>query len=179
MLAEAEAALKDVRDQMAKLAAPQTVKQALDKIAQQHTTPANFMDEAKKDLEEATNFVREKHLVTLPLRANLQVIPTPEFMRGIYSVAGFNAAPALEPQLGAFYWVTPDSPRLAQGAHRIEAARIQSLRPDGDHHPRSHARPLRAVRVRQRAGTANRAACCAAFTATDPTWKAGLSTRSR
>jgi uncharacterized protein (DUF885 family) len=28
-------------------------------------------------------------------------------MRGIYGVAGFNPAPALEPQLGAFYWVTP------------------------------------------------------------------------
>ncbi len=107
VLAEAEAALKDVRDQMAKLAAPLTVKQALDKIAQQHVTPAEYMDQAKKDLEEATNYVREKNLVSFPQSANLQVIPTPEFMRGIYSVAGFNAAPALEPQLGAFYWVTP------------------------------------------------------------------------
>jgi uncharacterized protein (DUF885 family) len=112
VLSEAEAALKDVRDQMAKLAAPQTVKAALDKIALQHTTPGNFMDEAKKDLEEATNYVREKHLVTLSSTANLQVIPTPEFMRGIYSVAGFNAAPALEPQLGAFYWVTPIPPDM-------------------------------------------------------------------
>jgi len=107
VLAEAEAALKDVREQMAKLAAPETVKQALDKIAQQHTTPAAYMDQAKQDLTEATNFVREKHLLTLGSVGNLQVIPTPEFMRGIYSVAGFNAAPALEPQLGAFYWVTP------------------------------------------------------------------------
>jgi uncharacterized protein (DUF885 family) len=107
VLAEAEAALKDVREQMAKLAAPETVKQALDKIAQQHTTPAGYMDQAKQDLTEATNFVREKHLLTLGAVGNLQVIPTPEFMRGIYSVAGFNAAPALEPQLGAFYWVTP------------------------------------------------------------------------
>jgi len=107
VLAEAEATLKDVRDQMAKLAAPLSVKDALNKIAQQHTTPAMYMDQAKKDLQEATNFVREKHIVTLPSTTNLEVIPTPEFMRGIYSVAGFNAAPALEPQLGAFYWVTP------------------------------------------------------------------------
>jgi uncharacterized protein (DUF885 family) len=28
-------------------------------------------------------------------------------MRGVYSVGGFDPAPALEPQLGAFYWVTP------------------------------------------------------------------------
>jgi uncharacterized protein (DUF885 family) len=107
VLAEAEAALKNVREQMTKLVAPQTVKQALDKIAQQHTTPAGYMDQAKKDLTEAMNFVREKNLVTLGSVGNLQVIPTPEFMRGIYSVAGFNQAPALEPQLGAFYWVTP------------------------------------------------------------------------
>jgi len=107
VLAEAEAALKNIRGEMAKLAAPRSVKEALDKIAEQHATPAAYMDQASKDLEEATNFVREKHLVTLPSRGNLKVIPTPEFMRGIYSVAGFNPAPALEPELGAFYWVTP------------------------------------------------------------------------
>ena len=116
VLAEAEGALKDMREQMAKLAAPLTVKQALDKIAQQHTTPAAFMDQAKMDLVEATNFVREKHLVTLGANSNLQVIPTPEFMRGIYSVGGFNQAPALEPQLGAFYWVTPIPPNMPKAA---------------------------------------------------------------
>jgi len=107
VLSEAEAALKSVRDQIVELAAPRTVKEAFDKIAQQHATPETYMDQARKTLEEATKFVREKHLLTLPARSNLQVIPTPEFMRGVYSVAGFAQAPALEPQLGAFYWVTP------------------------------------------------------------------------
>jgi uncharacterized protein (DUF885 family) len=116
VLAEAEAALKDVREQMAKLAAPLSVKAALDKIAQDHTTPAMYMDQAKKDLQEATNFVREKHLVMLGSDSNLQVIPTPEFMRGIYGVAGFNPAPALEPQLGAFYWVTPIPPNMPKAS---------------------------------------------------------------
>jgi uncharacterized protein (DUF885 family) len=119
VLAEAEAALKDVREQMAKLAAPLSVRAALDKIARQHTTPDHYMDEAKKDLEQATSFVREKHLVTLGTGNNLQVIPTPEFMRGVYSVAGFNAAPALEPQLGAFYWVTPIPPNMPKA--RVES----------------------------------------------------------
>jgi uncharacterized protein (DUF885 family) len=107
VLSEAEAALKDTRDQMAKLAAPHSIREALDSIAKQHTTPEHFMDEARKGLDLATEFVRQKHLVTLPSRNNLQVIPTPEFMRGTYGVAGFNPAPAFEPQLGAFYWVTP------------------------------------------------------------------------
>jgi uncharacterized protein (DUF885 family) len=119
VLAEAEAALKQVQDQMKVLAAPETVRAALDKIAQQHVTPAQYMDQAKKDLEEATNYVRMKHLVTLGSGSNLQVIPTPEFMRGVYSVAGFNAAPALEPQLGAFYWVTPIPPNMPK--ERVES----------------------------------------------------------
>jgi uncharacterized protein (DUF885 family) len=107
VLSEAEAALKDTQQQMAKLAAPHSIREALDAIAKQHTTPEHFTDQARQGLDVATEFVRRKHLVTFPSRNNLQVIPTPEFMRGIYGVAGFNAAPALEPQLGAFYWVTP------------------------------------------------------------------------
>jgi uncharacterized protein (DUF885 family) len=107
LLAEAAADLKSTREEMARLAAPKTVKQALDDIAKQHATPQTFMDEARKTLAQATAFVKEKGLVTLSDNSNLQVIETPKFMRGIYSVAGFDPAPALEPQLGAFYWVTP------------------------------------------------------------------------
>jgi uncharacterized protein (DUF885 family) len=107
LLAEAEAELKTVRGDMAKLSAPKTVKQVLDEIAKQHATPDTFLDAARKTLEQATAFVREKGLVTLSARSNLQVIETPEFMRGIYGVGGFQQAPALEPELGAFYWITP------------------------------------------------------------------------
>jgi uncharacterized protein (DUF885 family) len=107
LLAEAEAELKSTRAEMAKLAAPKTVKQALDEIARQHSTPDSYVADARQDLAQATAFVREKGLLTLPARSNLQVIETPEFMRGIYAVGGFNPAPALEPQLGAFYWITP------------------------------------------------------------------------
>jgi len=87
----------------------QVIGEVLDKIAEHHSTPASYMDDARKDLGEARAFVEQKHLLTLSPRSNLQVIPTPEFMRGIYSVGGFNAAPALEPQLGAYYWITPIS----------------------------------------------------------------------
>lgn len=107
LLAAAEADLKSTREEMAKLAAPHTVKEALDDIAKQHATPDTYMAAAKKTLEEATAFVREKNLLTLSSGGNLQVIETPLFMRGIYGVGGFNPAPVLEPQLGAFYWVTP------------------------------------------------------------------------
>jgi uncharacterized protein (DUF885 family) len=85
----------------------QVIGEVLAKIAERHSTRESYMDDARQDLAEARAFVERKHLLTLPQRANLQVIPTPEFMRGVYSVGGFSAAPALEPQLGAFYWVTP------------------------------------------------------------------------
>ena len=107
LLAEAEADLKSTRQELERLAAPKTPKQALDDVARQHATPETYIEEAKRTLQQATTFVREKNLVTLPPRSNLEVIETPEFMRGIYAVGGFNAAPPLQPELGAFYWVTP------------------------------------------------------------------------
>src|SRR6185437_426162 len=122
-LADAERQLVAVRARMFQIALPLAGKDyqnltgderqnavigdALDKIAARHGKPEAVMDDARQDLNEARAFVQEKHLVTLPAQSNLQVIPTPVFMRGIYSVGGFNPAPVLEPKLGAFYWVTP------------------------------------------------------------------------
>jgi len=83
------------------------VGEVLARIAARHSTRESYMEDARQDLAEARAFVEQKHLLTLPAGGNLQVIPTPEFMRGIYSVGGFDPAPPLEPQLGAFYWVTP------------------------------------------------------------------------
>jgi uncharacterized protein (DUF885 family) len=107
VLSEAEGALKSVQEEMKRLAGGKSIPEALAAIAQEHATPATYMDEARRDLQEAMSYVKSKNLVPLPGRANLKVIETPEFMRGTYGVGGFNAAPALEPQLGAFYWVTP------------------------------------------------------------------------
>jgi uncharacterized protein (DUF885 family) len=107
LLAEAEADLVKVRAEIARLAAPKTVEQALADVARQHATAATYMASAKQALNAATAFVKSKDLLTLPPNANLEVIETPVFMRGIYGVGGFNPAPALEPKLGAFFWVTP------------------------------------------------------------------------
>jgi uncharacterized protein (DUF885 family) len=107
LLAEAEADLVKARAEIARLAAPKTVEQALADVARQHATVATYMQSAKQALSGATGFVKAKDLVTLPPNDNLEVIDTPVFMRGIYGVGGFNPAPALEPKLGAFFWVTP------------------------------------------------------------------------
>ena len=106
VLAAAERDLQAVRARMAELAKGD-VAQALDRIARRHATPDTYISDARRDLEEARRFIQEKQFLPLPPRDNLQVIETPEFMRGIYAVGGFKSAPALEPQLGAFYWLTP------------------------------------------------------------------------
>jgi uncharacterized protein (DUF885 family) len=107
LLKEAEADLAKTRRDMVQLAAPKSVEQALADVARRHASPATFMASAKQSLATATAFVKAKDLVTLPPNANLHVIETPVFMRGVYGVGGFNQAPVLEPKLGAFYWVTP------------------------------------------------------------------------
>jgi uncharacterized protein (DUF885 family) len=132
VLAAAEARLTAVRAQMLDLSLPlhakwfpdhkdhsdQTgdarinliVKEVLDHIAQSHSTPASYMEDVRKDLNDTRNFARDKNLLTLPAGGNLQVIPTPEFERGIYGVAGFDPAPVFEPKLGGFFWLTPIPP---------------------------------------------------------------------
>ncbi|MFN0170610.1 MAG: DUF885 domain-containing protein [Bryobacteraceae bacterium] len=119
VLRDAENDIRAVHSRMAELAKPLVpgqassgdpkalVRKALDKIAQRHATPQTYMADARRDLDEARQFARQKDILALPARDNLQVIDTPEFMRGIYAVGGFNPAPALEPKLGAFYWLTP------------------------------------------------------------------------
>jgi uncharacterized protein (DUF885 family) len=83
------------------------IGETLAQIAARHSTRESYLDDARRDLEEARTFVVARHLLKLPPRSNLQVVPTPEFMRGIYAVGGFASAPALQPELGAFYWITP------------------------------------------------------------------------
>ena len=137
------------------------------------TPPAKrYLDDARKDLEEARAFVQQKHLLTLPTRANLQVIPTPEFMRGIYAVGGFNPAPALEPQLGAFYWVTPipaawpkervESKLREYNFYKLKLLTIHEAMP-GHYVQMEFANDVQP----------KRGACCARSSATAPTSKAG------
>ena len=134
-LADAQAKLQSIRDEMHRQAIalypkffpgqtpPQelneVVSRVLDKVAQQHATPAEYFDSAKRDLQETTQFVRDHHLLALPSGIQLTVIPTPEFMRGVYGVGGFSNAPALDPKLGSFYWITPFTPDMTP--NRIES----------------------------------------------------------
>ncbi|HXJ16995.1 MAG TPA: DUF885 domain-containing protein [Candidatus Polarisedimenticolia bacterium] len=87
------------------------IGEVLDKIALDHPRRDQLQSAVEADLASITQFIREKKIVSLSSRENLKVVPTPLFMRGIYSVGGFMSAPPLEPKAQAQYWVTPIDPK--------------------------------------------------------------------
>jgi uncharacterized protein (DUF885 family) len=83
------------------------VGETLARIGAEHANRDSLLQQAKADVGLLTRVVRDKRIVSLDSFPNLQVIPTPEFMRGIYGVAGAVFAPPLNPNLATFFWVTP------------------------------------------------------------------------
>jgi uncharacterized protein (DUF885 family) len=133
VLAEAEAELKKTRAEMLQIALPlhkeyfpdhddhaglspqdrenKVIGEVLHKISDDHPKRDDLMPTVKDDLAGIRQFIIDKKIVSLKSRDNLRVIPTPPFMRGIYSVAGFHGAPPLDPNAEAQYWVTPIDPK--------------------------------------------------------------------
>jgi Bacterial protein of unknown function (DUF885) len=85
----------------------QIVSEVLTRIGEEHTNRDSLLQQAQKDAAQIMTVVRDRRLLSLDQVANLRIIPTPPFMRGIYGVAGAVFAPALQPALESFYWVTP------------------------------------------------------------------------
>lgn len=83
------------------------VKDVLGRIQQEHIRRGELVGQTERDVQMLIEFVREKKLLSLTDYPNLRVIPTPVFMRASYGIAGAVFAPALEPNLSTFYWVTP------------------------------------------------------------------------
>jgi len=135
VLADAEKGLQSVRAEMLQLALPMhkemypghsdhselaghereniIISEVLHKISDDRPQRDQLLPAIEADLESIKQFIRDKKIVSLSSRENLKVIPTPLFMRGIYSVAGFHSAPPLEPQAEAEYWVTPIDAKMS------------------------------------------------------------------
>ncbi len=132
VLAEAEAALKSTRAEMLQLAIPlhkqyypdhtdhadlsrqqrenKIISEVIEKISDDHPKRDELIQTVQTNLVGIRQFIIEHKIVTLSPHDNLKVIPTPPFMRGIYSVAGFHSAPPLDPNAEAQFWVTPIDP---------------------------------------------------------------------
>lgn len=128
MLAVAQAGMRETRAQMLRLAEPlhdswfpdhrhdgsdrgaylnEIVSEVMAQIGREHTHRDRLLEQAERDAAEIGDYIRKHRLLSMQDFSNLRIIPTPEFMRGIYTVAAAVFAPALEPQLASFYWVTP------------------------------------------------------------------------
>jgi uncharacterized protein (DUF885 family) len=83
------------------------VGEVLARIGAEHAHRDSLVQQGEKDVAMLEKYVRDHRILSLADFSNLRVIPTPLFMRGIYGVAGAVFAPALEPALSTFYWVTP------------------------------------------------------------------------
>jgi uncharacterized protein (DUF885 family) len=136
VLAEAEGELKKTRAEMLQIALPlhkqyfpdhddhanlspqerenKVIGEVLHKISDDHPKRNDLLPTVKDDLAGIRQFIIDKKIVSLKSRDNLKVIPTPPFMRGIYSVAGFHGAPPLDPNAEAQYWVTPIDPKTPE-----------------------------------------------------------------
>jgi uncharacterized protein (DUF885 family) len=76
--------------------------------------PGELLAKVKADAGGIRAFIVQKDLLTLSDRDNMRIVPTPVFERGVFSVAGFHSAPALEPMEEAQYWVTPIDPKMTK-----------------------------------------------------------------
>jgi uncharacterized protein (DUF885 family) len=136
VLADAERELKKTRVEMLQIAWPlhkqyfpehddhaglsplqrenKLIGEVLQRISKDHPKRDDLMQAVKDDLASIRQFIIDKKIVSLKSRDNLKVIPTPLFMRGIYSVAGFHSAPPLDPNAEAQYWITPIDPKTPE-----------------------------------------------------------------
>jgi uncharacterized protein (DUF885 family) len=128
LLRIAQDSLRSIRAQMLRLAEPlhsqwfpghrhastdreaytnSIVSEVMQRIGTEHANRDSLVAQGVKDVAMLEKTVVDKRILSLADFSNLRVIPTPPFMRGIYGVAGAVFAPALQPNLATFYWVTP------------------------------------------------------------------------
>jgi Bacterial protein of unknown function (DUF885) len=130
VLRDAEAQMLRVRSEMMRLALPlhqewfpshgdhsgmadpdarinTVVLEVLDRIGRDHVARGDLFAAIRKDIDRIAAFLQSHPIVSLTRHDTLTVIETPPFLRGIYSVAGLNPAPPLDPTLRSLYYVTP------------------------------------------------------------------------
>jgi uncharacterized protein (DUF885 family) len=83
----------------------QVIKAVLDKLADNSPNDQTIVEQARRDLQETTDFVRDHELVSLPDEP-VEIIVMPEFQRGV-SVAYCDSPGPLEKNGETFYAISP------------------------------------------------------------------------
>jgi uncharacterized protein (DUF885 family) len=89
------------------IAPGKSIEEVARKIQQHRPRAGDLLSAYHKAMEEAREFVLERRLVSLPLREELRVVPTPEFRRHEIPFAAYlSPSPKDADQIG-YYYVTP------------------------------------------------------------------------
>jgi uncharacterized protein (DUF885 family) len=83
----------------------QVIKAVLDKLADSSPNDQTIVEQARRDLQETTGFVRDHQLVSMPDEP-VEIIVMPEFQRGV-SVAYCDSPGPLEKNGETFYAISP------------------------------------------------------------------------
>ncbi|MGD1047377.1 MAG: DUF885 domain-containing protein [Candidatus Krumholzibacteriaceae bacterium] len=81
------------------------IKAVLDETAKDHPEPSGILDACKAAFVEASAFVREKDIVTIPAEP-FEIVRAPEYSRGP-SIAGLQAPGPLDRELKYYFFVSP------------------------------------------------------------------------
>jgi uncharacterized protein (DUF885 family) len=122
------------------------VRKVLAKVAEERSSDKTIVADAKKWLDEATRFVKDKDLVRLP-EEPCQVIEMPEYRRGV-AIAYCDSSGPLEKKPETFYAIspTPKDWKKRGSSRSIANTTAPCWRP---HHPRGHARALPPAHAQQ------------------------------
>lgn len=86
------------------------VGETMARIGTEHTHRDSLLQVTKRDLAQLEGVARDERILSISQLPNVEVIPTPVFMRGVFGIAGAQFAPIFQPTLASFYWVTPIDP---------------------------------------------------------------------
>jgi len=90
-----------------KLGLGKSIDAVADSIQNQHPKPENLISETAGMLDELKQFLIQKDLVSLPIRTNCRVVPTPALMRATTTAAMNSRGPFEREGLEGLYYVTP------------------------------------------------------------------------
>ena len=91
----------------------------MEKIKQQHPNKENLLDEYRKHMQAAHQFVADNDVVSLPGKESLKVIETPAFLQHQIPFAAYYEPSPADPEQQGYYYVTPPTTDDELGEHNL------------------------------------------------------------
>jgi len=85
-------------------------RDVVESVRSEHPPPEGLRGYYASQMEKAREFVRERDLVTVPEDESLEVVDTPEFLRGILPFAAYSPPGPFEKRQQGLFYVTPVDP---------------------------------------------------------------------